>query len=253
MAYIQSFISLVKGLNPITDNFLGLGNPNSDILIIGKEAAIGANQPSKIREISKNISQWDANLSNPSLSIASIPSIECDCVKCWKGSNSDYNPLYPYKGVCNTYKGLGPTWYSYTKIIQGVYGNNHLSMFERAFITELSTVSAFSSSSANRIARKKSIVHRTKNILCQPFFKNFKIVILAIGKTPDYKIDIERIFDVHLRNHCVVSCNNHQWYDVYVNNDASQMLIHTRQMSNGFSNSLRNQIINEIIGSQLIP
>ena len=65
--------------------YVGTGNPDAKILIIGKETSIPVeSNEQKVMEIS-NYSDWKRIISNYESQVGD-----------WNGSN--YSPLYPYKG-----------------------------------------------------------------------------------------------------------------------------------------------------------
>lgn len=67
MNRINLLKELVSELKSIDEKnafkYIGTGNPNADILIIGKEASISDNPEQEIMEIEKNLKDWD-NITN---------------------------------------------------------------------------------------------------------------------------------------------------------------------------------------------
>lgn len=106
--YSQDFIELVKAAKDI-NFYIGTGNPQAKILIIGKEAAINKlDNKGKLqytREFENNISDWERDKEKNPSQIAN-----------WDLTN--YSPLYPYKGQQfkvdqNENGGTSRTWYNY--------------------------------------------------------------------------------------------------------------------------------------------
>ena len=85
MNYSKNFKDIV--INGIFD-YLGHGNPNAKILIIGKEPRIDKNDPSKQeqleRDIYNNRQQWLDNLNNDTISY--------DTLKDSVNAHENYNP-----------------------------------------------------------------------------------------------------------------------------------------------------------------
>lgn len=117
------------------DFFIGTGNPNSTILILGKEAAIDIESypEQHQREIANNYSDWEKNVANNKQfsSVDGWFSIDCQ---------PKYNPLYPYKGQSNTVEGknkmgiiirgkggTSKTWDNYQKIIDSLFNDDNAS------------------------------------------------------------------------------------------------------------------------------
>ncbi|MBC7523705.1 MAG: hypothetical protein H7239_04630 [Flavobacterium sp.] len=117
MNYSNEFIDIVLKSKPNNlNNYIGTGNPNAKILIIGKECAVDLRQEfvQYEREIKENLINWKVNIENPSLVIEN-----------WNGNSNFINPLFPYKGqkftIYNDKKksgkgGTSKTWYYYQKL-----------------------------------------------------------------------------------------------------------------------------------------
>ena len=120
--YPEFFIELVSKANNhnslLYGQYIGTGNPNAKILILGKECAIDKNESRKQyeNEIMKNAKNWKNNIDNH----ISIENADKD--ELWKKDiNSQINPLYPYRGQYfkrnrNNNFGTSSTWYNYQKM-----------------------------------------------------------------------------------------------------------------------------------------
>lgn len=215
--YSEEFKELVENKDNI--KFIGTGNPNAEILIIGKEVAITMPEdyenttPNRFKdasgedqyeaEITKNRSNWETNIHHT----------DAICIKAWnkcvtlKWSNS--NPLYPYyrqlaRKNKNNNNGTSPTWINYQKMIDNIHGKEKpstiIDFHEHCFLSELSTFAAPNGKCINsdkkKLARNKSIEER-KELWTSQFMKGFPIVIVAAGHYPkQHNLNLEELFDV---------------------------------------------------------
>ena len=101
-------------------DFIGVGNPNAKILIVGKEPAIEEdNVKQKDLEIKENGNQWRYNIKH-NVDLSEVASLQFD----ESDINYIYNPLYPYKGqeykvrtkISERSRGTSKTWYQYQKL-----------------------------------------------------------------------------------------------------------------------------------------
>ena len=123
MEYRKEFIALVNSLKNEDDKnlrFVGLGNPNSKILIISKECSfdLGKEQDRFFYKLENqdNLQQWIYNIENP---------IDQDTLPCWENNPDLYNPLFPFKGQLNKINrnnngGTSQTWLQYQKLVDKI-------------------------------------------------------------------------------------------------------------------------------------
>lgn len=214
--YSEEFIELVENHDNI--KYIGTGNPNADILIIGKEVAIKmpedeVNNSSKEIdstgehqyevEVLKNRSNWEANIHQK----------EPISLKAWnkyptkKWSNG--NPLYPYFGQLpkrdNTRNnGTSPTWVNYQKMIDIINNRKKpdvINFHEYCFLSELSTIAALNGTEIHKDIKLKqdrsSSIEERKELWKSKFMKGFPIVIVAAGHYPQqHNLNLEELFDV---------------------------------------------------------
>ncbi|MFV5695427.1 hypothetical protein ACM55G_08320 [Flavobacterium sp. LB3P122] len=237
------------------DLFLGSGNPNAKIALVGKEAAIDLLKFSDQhkREIINNAADWDSNYDNK---------IQFSEIDNWF-TLPKYNPLYPYKGQKNNVEsrnetgdiiggrgGTSKTWYNYQKIIDKVHFNDIpsklINFHEYAFITELNQITGSYSKNVPKKIRKDSITKR-KELFKEPFFKDFTITIIAVGHyVRDFDIDLQNIFQVkfHEQHSKELSESlNKEYINVHYNDleKPTKLLIHTNQLS-----MVSNELINRL-------
>lgn len=224
--------------------YIGTGNPNAKILIVGKETSIpsGPNEQ-QVREVSNNFSDWTRIISNDEFQPEK-----------WNGSN--YSPLYPYKGqqfkISNSRTGYNggtsTTWFNYQKLYNLLHNkvdNQIIDFHEGVFITEVNS----GSSPKTKDADTSSIDFRKNKILKSDFFQNFPIVIISgVGyfEINDSKNEIEDIFGVKfIRKECAMGKDS-QAYWIHEGTIMPKLLINTRQLSISVSDALMQSIANEL-------
>lgn len=244
----EQFLTQLKSQNVREEyKYLGTGNPNANILIIGKEAAIGpGNTGQKGMEISSNFEQW-CNLKDYD------PNKIKDC------DFKNHNPLYPYKGQVlkidnDTNRGTSRTWYNYQKLYNLIYqkeGNEKIDFHEGVFITEVNS----SPSTKTRSADTSSIGFRKKMFQKSDFFQSFPIVIIAglgyfdVSSGPN---EIEVIFGVKFKPPKRFVGKETQPYWIHEGTDKPKLLINTRQLSMNVSDILLHEISDLIRVSGLL-
>lgn len=235
MTYSKEFENLVYSDQR---DFIGVGNPNAKILIVGKEPAIEKeNNKQKNLEIDDNVKQWRYNIKH-NVDLSEVATLQFD----ESDINYKYNPLYPYKGQeykvrtrkNEKSKGTSKTWYQYQKLWNLIiYGQEHsrkIDYHEHCFSTELSTATEKYSSLVDDAKRSSSIEQR-KLLLTHPFYQSFPIVILAVGHYPlNHNIDLESIF--HTKWDGKTNPIGKFWYNIHhTSTDSPKLLIHTNQLS----------------------
>ncbi len=226
----DSFIKLLdefKGNAPY--NYLGQGNPDSSILIIGREHGFTKESDAYRLEVLGNHDQW---------------------LKITKGegfSELGYDPMTCFTQRRQEFRhgDTSPTWYVYQKIVNVVYPHEMqagetaplLDFFKYSFITEFSTASRPNNNNNNEddiIATQESINKRTP-LLSAEFYKSFPLVILACGRYfDDYGINIERMFDVKWKGETdfvKLGDGKRVWLNVHYSPDYKRVVVHTCQAS----------------------
>lgn len=234
VSYKESFIDLLKNFSSGDGNdYIGQGNPNSSILIIGREHGFSKENEWYKTEVKDNHDQWIK-------------------ITCGEGfSDSGYSPRTCFADIEQEFRigpksnGTSPTWYIYQKIVNaicphemqaGKRGVPLLDFFDYCFITELSIESRPNNDDTEekeKNATQKSINKRTP-LLSSEFFRSFPIVILACGNYYDnYHIDFEKMFDVKWEGPTrpVVIGKKKYWMNLHYSNDRKRIVIHTCQAS----------------------
>ena len=267
------FVKLVetehkKIQNGATCFYIGEGNPDADILIIGNECAIGDDDP-RLSKLSNECSEDDRRKIKERI-------IAKDNVEGWKklfdqgydaegirrelhdykgetGSDK-YYPLFPNFGqkcLVRTEvnkdkggeKGTARTWVQYQKLIDWIYGkvfdrNNFIDFHLNAFHTELSQIPRKRSGKYNK-ETDDSIQKRMKELFCNPFFQKFPVVIIAAGHyVRDYEIDIIGTFDVVYKG----DIGKSGWINLHESSDSRRLLLHTKHFAAAISNDYIKEI-----------
>lgn len=198
--------------------YIGFGNPNASLLIIGQEKAIDATtkQGKKTMKLESTLNpyQWQKMIAEGIV----------DRNYAVEGPGVFKNPLFPYakkpkQGTWNQYQLLTKTLFSELED----YPN---SFFTRAFITEI-----------NHEVSKKKVGNQgnptRKNFMSHSFFKSFPMTIIAAG---NYLSDaeIEERFDVRRAPGDLSEPN--MKLQVFENQEQQRVVLRTRQLSNFFFN-----------------
>ena len=235
MDYSKEFRDLIACTKD-TKDFIGYGNPNAKILIIGKEEGFNIKKEENniiYNQASKgNWKGWEEVIGNPSITPDSIP--------VWKDSGK-FCPLYPWKGD-DLPKG---TWTNYQKLINRLYreadAGKMTTFHQYAFITEFNDLPSKTSKRKDTEVQQR-ITHRCKNVLNHPFYKSFPIVIAACGHyVKDYNINLEELFDQKFIE--MKPVDKREWINIHRKDN--RILIHTRQLSNSFSRELIERIADD--------
>lgn len=250
MKYTEEFKEVVE-----TGVFVGTGNPNSKVLIVGKEAATNEESTVPIERqntisIQNNSKDWIENIANM---------VTQESIKPWVYDESldlekvDNNPLFAFKGCIK--KNTADTWKKYQKLYDIVFRgeidrNNELELdFQKDFfITEMSEIPAKTTNKAQRDPVFKEKLKQRKNTFFKSeYIQSFPVVILACSNyivNDDKKREIDEIFEVRFKEEKGPG-NQKFWIHESIT-DKPKLVIHTRQLSNAVEDDLLIGIANEI-------
>jgi hypothetical protein len=233
----ELFAEMLKQAKEQQFGYIGTGNPEAKILIVGKECAIGEKEELGKEEYGKNLSLWERDKDKK---ISDIPFRD-------RGA---YSPLYPYKGQCMKLEkseksswGTSPTWLNYQKLHNHIFGDSagKINFHENIFITELNDAP----STKTKDAVKTSIHKRKEFIKNSPYFNGFPAIILAgLGYyeiSKDHN-DIEDIFGVKFCEERCADNNEKQCYWIHWNSGNTKLVINTRQLSMNVADQLLKEI-----------
>ncbi|MFW5721224.1 MAG: hypothetical protein ACOCWW_02435 [Bacteroidota bacterium] len=228
--------------------YIGTGNPNAGILIIGKEVAIESNVfPDQYRiEVIDNFRAWKK--------------MECYDQELVRAKDwANYSPLYPYKGQVlkinnDKNEGTSRTWYNYQKLCNHIFkitDNQDINFHEKIFITEVNSTPSPKTKNASR----DSIPFRKEHFLSSEFIQSFPIVLICgVGyfHISDTSNEIEEIFKVKFSEKKIANDNEKQPYWLHWNPDKTKLLINTYQLSMNVSDALLQDVANIIKNSNLL-
>jgi len=243
------FENLVKNSQ---EKFIGYGNPNAAVLIIGKECAYDQTLTAFYDlTFRQNREQWLEMFDHPEKwDVEQIPS--------WFSPFPDaekFSPLFPFKGEKFTInrksskcvQGTSTTWYNYQKLIDRIYphlrtsersSKDEINFLQHCFITEFSDICSRYSSKNPQV--ELAIKRRTAKFFNHPFFTSFPIIIVACGhyiREYGHIIDLQKLFDVQYRG------LQGDWYNLHQGN--GKIVIHTKQLSINISNDLLDAVAKE--------
>nr|WP_319400919.1 hypothetical protein [uncultured Carboxylicivirga sp.] len=232
--------------------YLGLGNPNADILILGKELIDDSLSIEENGE--KNIDSWNDIISNKR-NFSDINHLEDNALFPWKGQQFTIRKV-DKNGKITGEKGTSATWYFYQYLVDLILSkdkktiNDDIEFHKYCFQSELNQLNAKMSHLIPKDdkIRIKSIKER-EELFAQPFFNKFKIVIIACGHYQrDYSFDIEETFRVNWVQP-TINISKGNWYNLHYSKDKNhpKIVIHTRQFSSGISSKLIKEIAKKCI------
>jgi hypothetical protein len=221
--YNKQFIKL---LNDLPDyEYVGLGNPNSKILIVGKEAAINIDTFENLEQIRDKLKTLHGSKMN------------------WLSNQFDYshNP--------NTLKELSDTWQNYQQLFNNIFPNKrnttYATFLKDFFTTEISSFPAKTTNGAKKNPFFKEELQMRKNtFLKSDFIQGFPVVVLSCS---DYIVNIENQFEINDIFRVKYNCNSKRyskgnWFYNHYNEDKTKLVIHTRQLSSNVNNQLLTDI-----------
>lgn len=245
MTYPKEFERLISSAD--APEFIGWGNPNAKILLLGKEPAIDWADEKKGRiqykiEVERNRDDWQENIDRQT---------GFDDVVAQRGIYG--NPLCPHgwqkyqvtnldkktKKYPEGKEGTARTWYQYQKLIDMIFGktsgsDDFLDFHKYCFSTDMSDVAALESSRTNPEKTKKSIEERRDGLFKKyDFFKRFPIIIAAVAHYPkkyDSDTYFEKTFGVAWVQDKSVATPG-AWINVNEDAGAPRLLLHTCQFS----------------------
>lgn len=243
MKYNEKFIDLVntsneksnlfykEGLNVNTPNknYIGYGNPNSKILIIGKEKGFDPCNTSQLKaESIDNVRQWKFLIDNDIYNCNYI----FDETFTYENLPLYKNPIIPY---CQIRRG-GHTWSKYNKLVNYILKDEFIKEHEQfnglkrdlmntsfllnSFITEFNVIPSKLSPGSPEIQERISFLKHS-------FFMEFKIIILACGNYIS-PTNIKEMFNVDSLDLKLESVKG-QKMDFYSNDN--KIVVNTRQLS----------------------
>jgi hypothetical protein len=238
--------------------FLGYGNPNGKILMIGKEHyfnhSLKEDSPEFYQEMLKarelenqnNFTSWENNINSnfePKWPLGQ--EFYCDKSNAFTAWWNQRNIQDDKKGNCGT----SNTYLHYQKLYQNVFldgkKEKRINFQKEFFNSELNDLPAkkdFNLPQLNKF--KREFISKRQELFDLSFFKTFPVVILASGHYPSiYNFDIEKIFGVTFKKTIPIGKS---WYNLHYSEDEKRMLIHTRQLSTSVSTDLMEALSDKV-------
>jgi len=180
---IKITLNQIKHLSKLANPFyLGYGNPNSKILILGQEKAFDIiyNPDLLFHESMANPFQWN----------------ELNDTSWGEKSNLDFDPRFPIKYFNYSYENekskryWARTWYKYSLLISSIYSestpkemyfekeNISKSFFNYCFCSEVNDSPKKNTSNVNTLVERLKLTPKLYK-----FYQSFPVVLLAIGKS----------------------------------------------------------------------
>jgi hypothetical protein len=261
--------NFLRTLNENKENFyVGMGNPNADILLIGSEKAINPLDlnygPILKHELELNIDHWIDlldnynHLENPfdlNLLNRNPPPLN--------GFNP-FNPLFleqTAKIVGNrsghTYAGMMRLINSVYNQIFGLYTNDFTSnAFSKIFISELSTKTALNQNAAkfNLTNFLASDRYNFLTTTASNFYRNFKTIVIYCGRNNKYvgklgtenRLKVIQIFNPTLSHMDLINIETTSSPIQIYNNGLGSKVILCRHLAAGFGNNMAQVLAKHI-------
>lgn len=194
----DEFLDLIYSANN-KQNYIGMGNPNARILIIGREPAhnlLNKNDVKYKNDEKQQLAEKDyerdqtLNKSNWRNLVEDKPLVGV----LWNERIEVCNPRRPFPNqkctrAYGNNDGTATTWVWYQKLVDLILGREYerayslrpLDFHDFCFHTDISAVAAKNLATTNKEAKTVSVDKRSRELFSHPFFRQFPIIILGIG------------------------------------------------------------------------
>lgn len=232
--YSKDFEEFVN--NGVSKYFIGTGNPNANILFIGKESAISEDNLESKKWYNKNASDWKSHIKNNTCEILSYP--------------------IPKEHIFRKEKSWGKnTWSKYQQLSDFIFSKDkkpyYIDFLENVFTTEINDSPNKNTNTAN----KSSLNERKLLFKESKFIQNFPVIVLACSdyiKNNDEIREIDEIFGVHYRDEYEKKIyTKSNWFYSHYNEEKTKLVIHTRQLSTNVMSDLLEEM-GKVIRNHLI-
>jgi len=195
---------------------IGTGNPNAQILFIGKESAITEDNTEGRNWYDRNAKDWQYHIENNTCEMLSYP--------------------IPEDHVFRREKSWGKnTWSKYQRLTNHIFEKEvrpyHIDFLENVFTTEINDAP----NKNTRTADKSKLNERKLLLKESDFIQSFPVVVLACSnyiKNNEDLREIDEIFGVKYKDEYPKRVyNKTNWFFSHYNEDGTKLVIHTRQLS----------------------
>lgn len=219
-----------RGITP----FIGYGNPNADILIVGKECTHNMGDEDYKKFYEPNYNHWYETV---------FCGHECSYrsgVEPYTFEAGNFHPIYPYYQLINKKQSKnkeigrpGPTHYYYQRLVEKIrnYANedieksDYIDFFRDCFITEMCEICRPNDKGLTKEQHKEiesNIRERLDWMRKTNFFNQFKVVILACGPSYAKEIKNDEVKDL-FGDAYVVYCNQLSRWDKSLETEISNI------------------------------
>lgn len=202
---------------------IGTGNPNAQLLFIGKESAIADGNIEGRAWYDINALEWQEHIEKNTCQKLHYPIHENHVFRIEKSWGKN-------------------TWSKYQKLTNLIFEQEHqpyyIDFLKKVFTTEINDAPSKNTSTAN----KSKLNERKVLFKSSDFIQNFPVVVLACSNYFKNNVqvrEIDEVFGVDYKEsypHKVYNRTN--WFFCHYNTDYSKLVIHTRQLSANVKNEL---------------
>lgn len=210
--YSREFKEFVKN-GQSSPYYVGTGNPNANILFIGKESAISDDNIESKKWYHKNASDWGKHIADNTCEILSYPITEDHEFRKEKSWGKN-------------------TWSKYQKLTNHIFNKEekpyHVDFLVNVFTTEINDCPSKNTSTAN----KNKLNERKLLFKESDFIQNFPVIVLACSnyiRNNNEVREIDEMFNVEYSDGKTYTKTN--WFFSHYNDDNTKLVIHTRQLS----------------------
>ena len=276
MALIKKteFTSLLNSpfLRSLSENkeqyYIGMGNPNADILIVGKEKALDLNDENYLpiiqHESNLNIDHWMSVVDSYNDLSNSFDSLLMKRTSPLNGFNPFCPMLFPITAQL-VHSKPGHTYKKIEKLLNlgeiDDFSSPENNVFNFCFLTEINHVPTLRNATFNRV----NLAHQSRKsfISNNAFFQSFKIVVIHVGvnsrnyigarNSEERFLNLQNMFNSELQNEpqrLVLDVNNAGRTieaDLYFNSKNTSLVIVCNQLSGsaGWTNTALSNLRSE--------
>lgn len=181
---LKQLICDLDAMNISPRPFIGYGNPDANILIVGKECAWESNSEDWLKFYEPNFRHWKESFDRHGFRYEHGGNP-------YDFQSGNFHPIWPFYRQYNTTKkncnGTSKTYFYYQRLIDKIQDrepHEYIDFFENCFITELNDICRKKDAGLSKEEHKETEEHirmRFDWIRKTNFFNQFKVVILACG------------------------------------------------------------------------
>lgn len=254
MEYNKKFEEIVKyGVEEKV--YIGIGNPNSKILLVGKEAAINAPKNDferhNLKNYLNNAIDWQTKTNSPL--DEEIPDWNINTYLA--DINATNNPRHSFKGVKLEHHREGQTWRKYQKLHDVIFNGDFIEDKARPytfqndfFLTEMNDNPEKTTLKAQRKEGFKEKLDKRRNTFFKSeFIQQFPVIILACGNyiiNNENTRQIDNTFGVEYKS---IDDAEGLSFWVHYGTKNQKLVIHTNQLSGSQASNKLLKAIGKVV------